>query len=180
MPANDSITSVECRDIQGEMGYRVGIDGSVWTCRIPGSRPAGTKFSNCWRKLKPRPSDRFGHLKVALSGKPRSVHRLVLEAFVGPSPPRMECRHLDGNPQNNNLENLKWGTRKENMQDMMRHGSQVYHRGEKSHAAKLTNGIAQEIRLLHCSGVKTRELSKRFSVCKSTIHNVINGKYFPL
>ncbi len=180
MPVNDSITSVECRDIQGESGYRIGKDGSVWTCRILGSRPPGTKFSDCWRKLKPRPSDRFGHLKVSLSGKPRSVHRLVLEAFIGPSPPGMECRHLDGNPRNNNLDNLKWGTKKENMQDMMRHGSQIYPRGEKSRAAKLTNEIAQEIRLLYCSGIRVRILVERFKVHENTIYNVINGKGYPL
>lgn len=42
------------------------------------------------------------------------VHRLILETFVGPCPPDMECRHLDGNPSNNKLENLKWGTAHEN------------------------------------------------------------------
>jgi HNH endonuclease/NUMOD4 motif len=29
------------------------------------------------------------------------VHRLVLEAFVGPCPPGQECRHLNGNPSDN-------------------------------------------------------------------------------
>jgi hypothetical protein len=50
------------------------------------------------------------------------LHRLVLLAFVGPCPEGKECRHLDGNRQNNRLTNLCWGTRSENAQDRVRHG----------------------------------------------------------
>lgn len=50
------------------------------------------------------------------------VHRLVLEAFVGPCPPGMEARHLDGNPANNVLRNLAWGTKSENELDKVRQG----------------------------------------------------------
>lgn len=51
------------------------------------------------------------------------VHTLVLEAFVGPPPPGMECRHIDGNPSNNCLTNLQWGTSSENKWDRVRHGN---------------------------------------------------------
>jgi hypothetical protein len=43
-----------------------------------------------------------------------TVHRLVLETFVGPCSEGMECRHLDGCETNNKVENLAWGTRLEN------------------------------------------------------------------
>jgi len=52
----------------------------------------------------------------------RLVHRLVLEAFVGPCPPGMECCHFDDNPSNNCLDNLRWGTRMENFDDRARNG----------------------------------------------------------
>lgn len=51
------------------------------------------------------------------------IHHLVLEAFVGPRPQGCECRHLDGNPTNNILTNLVWGTHVENMRDRARHGT---------------------------------------------------------
>jgi len=51
-----------------------------------------------------------------------SVHRLVLEAFVGPCPPRMECLHWDDDGENNKLSNLRWGSRKENEEDKFRNG----------------------------------------------------------
>lgn len=45
-----------------------------------------------------------------------TVARLVCEAFNGPPPfPNADCMHDDENPLNNRPENLKWGTRKENL-----------------------------------------------------------------
>lgn len=55
------------------------------------------------------------------------VHRLVLKAFVGPAPQAgMEGCHRDGDPMNNDISNLYWGTRKENVQDMARHGTAAW------------------------------------------------------
>lgn len=51
-----------------------------------------------------------------------SVHTAVLLAFVGPKPPGCICLHGDGEPYNNNVSNLKWGTHKENSEDARRHG----------------------------------------------------------
>lgn len=54
------------------------------------------------------------------------VHRLVLEAFVGPLPEGMVTRHLDGDHLNNELSNLAYGTYAENAQDTVRHGANYY------------------------------------------------------
>lgn len=54
----------------------------------------------------------------------RSVHRLVLESFVGPVPDGHEVCHNNGVPDDNRLENLRYGTRSENQLDRTRHGSQ--------------------------------------------------------
>lgn len=63
-----------------------------------------------------------GYLGVRLCGKTKKVHRLVLEAFVGPCPDGMECCHNNGIPGDNKLTNLRWGTRIENAADVRRHG----------------------------------------------------------
>lgn len=68
------------------------------------------------RLLRPGPA-RSGHLSVAIGkGNTRQVHQLVLEAFfVGPLQPRLEPLHLNHNPADNRLENLRYGTRSENI-----------------------------------------------------------------
>lgn len=57
------------------------------------------------------------HLSNGDTTKWANVHALVLEAFYGPRPPRMKACHIDGDCQNNRLDNLKWATQSENMID---------------------------------------------------------------
>lgn len=66
-------------------------------------------------------------IRVKRDGKQRKlrIHRLVLEAFVGPCPDGMECCHNDGDPGNNRLSNLRWDTKSANEFDQVRHGTHV-------------------------------------------------------
>lgn len=36
------------------------------------------------------------------------IHRMMLEAFVGPCPTGHHCDHIDGNGYNNSIGNLRW------------------------------------------------------------------------
>lgn len=78
------------------------------------------------RILRPR-THPFGYKQVGLSqdgvSSSRTVHSLVLEAFVGARPDGAVTRHLDGDPSNNKLSNLAWGTQSENNFDQVRHGT---------------------------------------------------------
>lgn len=71
------------------------------------------------------PSQRYWTAMLNLPGgrKMVKVHTLVLTAFDGPRPDGLECRHLDGNPDNNWLSNLRWGTPSQNTHDAVRHGT---------------------------------------------------------
>lgn len=67
-----------------------------------------------------------GHYQVVLSRdnakRTQWVHRLILLAFHGDPPEGTEALHRDGDPKNNRIENLEWGTRSENALDQVRHG----------------------------------------------------------
>lgn len=130
-------------------GYRVGTDGSVWS-----------SLRGVWRKLKPWLTTK-GRAMVDLmkDGKPhhRQVHRIVLEAFVGPCPEGMECCHdPDHNPLNNAIVNLRWGTPKENQADSVKHGTKP--RGEKSPRSVITESEAREVKRLLDLRKKAKEI----------------------
>lgn len=68
-----------------------------------------------------------GHLRLMLSVRGRKklfpVHILVLEAFAGRRPVGYLGCHNDGNPANNVLTNLRWGTPSSNSIDRVTHGN---------------------------------------------------------
>jgi hypothetical protein len=161
------------REIAGFPGYRVNRDGEVQSCWGRGRRHwrDGT-----WRPLKP--ILRSGYLTVNLckSGRKsaRLVHCLVLEAFVGPRPPGMVCRHLDGDPSNNSVENLAWGSYAENEADKLRHGTRV--RGSAAARSKLREDQVQEIRRQRSEDVAIQHLATTYGVSRQTIQSIASGK----
>jgi hypothetical protein len=138
---------VERRDIPGFAGYRVSEGGCVESCRNNHGQ-----ITDSWHSLKPilQPTTKRLTVNRACQNgnyrfKTMQVHQLVMLAFVGPQPAGSQVRHLDGNPLNNALSNLCYGTPKENGEDAARHGSLA---GENNAAAKITWAIAAKIRLL--------------------------------
>jgi hypothetical protein len=114
--------------------------------------------------------DRYGYLFVHLSKnckiKSHTVHRLVLETFVGICPLGMQCRHIDGYKLNNRLDNLCWGTPKENSQDRTKH---------KVSFGNYKLKIFQVIEIKK-SELKGTELAKKYKVTPSTISKIRTGK----
>lgn len=66
----------------------------------------------------------FVNLQMRGSIKPRTVHRIVLEAFCGPKPDGMEACHGNGIRTDNRLANLRWDTRRANHADKKIHAAQ--------------------------------------------------------
>ena len=111
----------EWRDIAGYEGaYQVSSLGRVRS--LPGWHRGG-------RVLKLGLSGRVGnqYYNVVLHGRyTKSVHVLVAEAFIGPRPPKTDVCHNNGNRLDNRVENLRYGTRAENMADRNEHGTNTW------------------------------------------------------
>ena len=160
--------TIEWKDLglHGFPGYEVSNDGRV-------RRSAGARGTTIGREVRPHAVPRSGLLRLQLrvDGGPKNVfvHRLVLFAFVGPCPPGMECRHLDGDPTNNHVENLRWGTHLENMRDRVRHGTAPDLVGGKNPNSKLTEDDVREIRRRVESGEKQRRIAEDYGLTPGAI-----------
>jgi hypothetical protein len=163
-------------------GYRVGDDGSVWSCKTRRSLGYGggsrTVLSDEWHRLNPK-FRRRGYLAVGLS-KPDSpktyvfsVHRLVLLAFVGPCPKGMEACHENGNREDNRLTNLRWDTRRANHADRVRHGRSV---GETHGNAKLTVDAVRQLRRRYDAGESLPKLAAEFGINRGNAWGVVTRK----
>lgn len=122
------------------------------------------------RILKPGCSKSNPHLFV-VPGKnvgSRQVHQLVALTFLGPPPDGMEVRHLDGNAQNNCIENLKYGTRTENILD-------VY---TVKPWRKLTLTQAAEIKQRALNGESTKDLAKEYGISQGHVCGIKAGRVY--
>jgi len=119
-------------------------------------------------------TNRFGYKVLSFLEVPRYVHRLVLEAFVGPCPEGMQCRHLDGDKTNNSLSNLKWGTPSENNSDKVLHGTDD--RGDKHVNRKLSSRRVGKIRDMLKMGTNQGLIADIFGVSPTMISFIKTGK----
>ena len=107
--------SEEWSDISGFEGhYRVSSLGRVMSLKTGEYELKPMKKTG---ETKPR-------LRVVLwlngTAHPKHIHRLVADAFI-PNPRGLPLvRHLNDNPSDNRVENLRWGTQTDNMRDMIR------------------------------------------------------------
>ena len=103
------------------------------------------------------------------------IHVIVARVFLPPpSPGQDRVRHLDGDPANNCVVNLAWGTQKENADDMIRHGRSL--RGLKNPNAKLNPKRIQIARDLISEGFRIEVVARLFGVCYESIRRAVNGE----
>lgn len=179
---NPTSTALELKAIPGFDGYYVGRDGTIWSDRSASTRRDSLGVMRLRRRelhpIRPRlvGHNRPGYLCVFLRrlGVRKEtrlrVHRLVLEAFIGPRPEGMVGCHNDGNPLNNAVENLRWDTPKANSADRATHGTLLL--GRELHSAKLSEDDVREIRRLRAAGEQYKPIAERFGVTKQAIFHV--------
>lgn len=113
------------------------------------------------------------YLRVNIDSNKQYVQRLVLMAFAGLPKDGMQACHNDGNPENNNISNLRWDTPINNSRDKIIHGTSGA--GETNSMAKLSDVLAEKIVKLNVF-VKTKYLANAYGVSCRTIRSISTGK----
>jgi hypothetical protein len=153
-------------------GYLISSRGDVYSCWNTGPH---NRMTHLYYKLSPG-WNKAGYLNVNVSGTHRPVHALVLEAFVGPCPDGLECRHLDGDPKNNRRKNLCWGTRQENMNDRVKHGKVTTKQMSQRASTKLDEEKVREILKLRAEGVTCSVIAEWFGITPSMVSTITAGR----
>ena len=157
--------------------YLVSSEGRVWSCRrfVRYRNGKGRHYGG--HVLGSATSRNYRYVGLCRDGETvkTKTHTLVLEAFVCPRPDALVCRHLDGDPSNNRLQNLSWGTVLESNRDRRQHGTDPS--GERHPGAKLrANDVRQIRRMANLEGVSHRNIANMFGVTKSTITDAVARK----
>ena len=163
----------------GFPGYRVGMDGSVWTAwkKIGLGRGKGSRFviGEGWKEIGTMNNGYpTANLCAGRKMTPWRIHQLVLLAFVGTCPEGMEVCHNDGSKTNNCLENLRYGTRKENIWDKDRHGTILF--GERNPMSKVTQEQVVDMRRRHENGESQTKIAVDFGIDRSEVSRIVNFK----
>ena len=120
-----------------------------------------------------------GYLRIELSrsGKRinKSIHELVMSAFVGSRPGGFQVNHIDGDKVNNHLSNLEYCTPQENTDHAIRIGIRnIAPKGEKCAASKLTEAQIIKIREMVAHGVTQRLVGELFHTTQSNVSRIVS------
>lgn len=121
--------------------------------------------------LRPGAFCKTGHVSVVLgrntNGKP--VHSLVALTFIGERPEGYDVLHINDIPTDNRLENLRYGTRTENIMDHFRN---------KGAWRKLAESDVRDIKKRLAEGKTGASLAREYGVSDAAISAIKTGKTF--
>jgi len=122
-------------------------------------------------------SNGYAGLNVTFNSKGRRfafLHRIILEVFLGHLGWEnyfYETNHIDGNKENNNLNNLEWLTRKENLDH-----SRTTRLVKKSAPRKVQDGDIIDIVELYKLGFSTKEIAKSYGLSEGWTCRLAHGR----
>jgi hypothetical protein len=123
------------------------------------------------KRIRASASNGKGYFKIMIHSpggihKSRYLHRMVMETFIGDSD--LEVSHLNGNPRDNRLWNLRYEDHATNMEHRKEHGTFKIPR---------TNKLTQDqVDAIRSSSMKGTELAAIYGVAPSTICAIRRGR----
>lgn len=109
-----------------------------------------------------------------------AVHAAVLAAFFGPRADGQAARHLNGDPRDNAIGNLRWGSEKANARDAMLHGRSP--RGAANGKARISEDDVHAIRARYDNGEQPAVIAKYYPISRdaaSAIGRRASWKWLP-
>ena len=149
--------------IEIEKDYFVDMEGRIYSKR---------KF-NALTELKQHKPGHKGYVKVRINRKDQFVHRLVAIAYLPNPENKQTVNHIDGNKENNHVNNLEWCTRSENSQHAYDTGLKKPYTGIKDHG---NNKFADEWYELFNQGMSLRKIGRQYNVDHHTVLRTINKR----
>ena len=158
-----TINGLPCRQVPNFPKYYVSSNGKVFSFWRKEIKTLKTYF------------DKKGYecttLCNAKENKSFRIHRVVALTFLENSNNYPCVRHLDGNPRNNHVSNLAWGSYSDNEQDKLAHGTWKNRRN-----GKLTKEMREKAFELKGRYWTDQKIASLLGVSRPTITRLINRK----
>ena len=119
----------------------------------------------------------YARIQLSKKGKisTHQVHRLVALTFITNPLNKAEVNHIDSNPLNNDVSNLEWATKHENMRHAYRYGNKRQD-GEFNANSRLTKEDVVDIRKFHQLGMTVAEIHNGYRIVSyQCIHRIVNN-----
>jgi hypothetical protein len=104
----------------------------------------------------------------------RRVHHLVLKAFDRQPKEDEQCNHINGDKEDNRIENLEWVTRQENIDHAVRTG--LTRNGEEINTSKLTETQVRKIKSRLMKGESQTSIAQDYPVKQEAISAINTGQ----
>lgn len=121
----------------------------------------------------------MGYFTIGLFYAPKKgittyVHRLVAQHFIPNPELKPQVNHKNTNKLDNNVNNLEWATRSENIQHALGEGLFNPIKGESHHKTSLKASEVIDMRAFHKNGYTQKWISEKFNINRNTLKGILN------
>jgi hypothetical protein len=169
----------EFKEIPGFIGYRIDKGGRLQSRWKVGGQIR--KLENEWHDVSGWDDGSEWHYRrvgliVPNRKRPvyKRIHQLVALVFIGEAPPGADVCHGDNDGSNNNLDNLRYDTRKGNFRDKIKAGTHKC--GESVKSSRLKEPQIIDIRQRVATGENRHRVAREFGIQKTHLDKIISRK----